>query len=286
MASISRGLDHVVVLVRDMDSAVTNYQRMGFQMTPRMYHPFGTANNLVMFQSTFLEILGIVKPEDLEGIGILLDQLLKDKEGVSHFALASDDVSADQREFEEKGLEPSHIDGFERAVTLPDGGVTKAVVSVCSFAQTDTPRVYMFVSRQHVAEAVWVREWQAHPNGVKDVKTLTIVAQDPATPFVPRFNSLFGTAAVAATNDAVWAQTPNGLIEVLTPQAFEAKYAGADIALEGVFPYMAAMTLQVADLAQVRTLLSANGVQFHTLPGRRLVVPPTFANGVAIEFAE
>ena len=35
---------------------------MGFTVTPRAEHPFGTANHLVQLQGNFLELLGIASP--------------------------------------------------------------------------------------------------------------------------------------------------------------------------------------------------------------------------------
>jgi catechol 2,3-dioxygenase-like lactoylglutathione lyase family enzyme len=285
-ASGERGLDHVVVMVNDMDQAVSNYRRLGFRVTPRMRHPFGTANNLIMFQSTFLEILGVADPEQLSGIGEIVAAFLRQKEGVSHFALRSSDAEADRREFLQKGLKPGAVSGFERAVTLPSGRTLNAVVTVCTFEQSDTPRVLMFVSTQHVPEAVWIPEWQVQPNGAEEIESVVIVASDPGQPFRRRLAALFGDSAMTLRERAVVAHTGAGTIEVITPDEFLKRFAVAGVELENVYPYVAAMTLRVADLAVTRNVLSVNGVEFHAAAAadRRIIVPASQTNGITIEF--
>lgn len=151
----TRGIDHVIILVRDLAQAAEIYGRMGFCIAPRMFHPFGTANNLIMFQTNFLELLGIVAPEKLEGPLVAATQaFLSVREGASSIAFLSTDAQADHGEFASKGLAPSEVFGFRRAVTLPDGRETTAVVNTVSLPQPQTPLVSMFVCQQHVPEAI------------------------------------------------------------------------------------------------------------------------------------
>jgi Glyoxalase-like domain len=52
-------LDHVVVDARDrIDEAVQAYQALGFLITPRGHHTLGSRNNLVIFGTNYLELLG------------------------------------------------------------------------------------------------------------------------------------------------------------------------------------------------------------------------------------
>ena len=57
---MNRGIDHLVLDVRDLDSARETYSRFGFTTTPRAIHPFGTGNSLVQLQNNFLELLTVV----------------------------------------------------------------------------------------------------------------------------------------------------------------------------------------------------------------------------------
>ena len=58
-----KGLDHVVVMVDGIDTAEAAYRKLGFQVQPRGFHTkLGTANQLMIFDKDYFEILGIVEP--------------------------------------------------------------------------------------------------------------------------------------------------------------------------------------------------------------------------------
>ena len=53
------GLDHVVILVRDLDAAQATYARLGLTLTPRGFHSIGTHNHCSMFGSDYVELLAV-----------------------------------------------------------------------------------------------------------------------------------------------------------------------------------------------------------------------------------
>ena len=57
-----RKFDHLVLAAQDLDRQRGFYARMGFTLTPRARHPFGTANSLVQLQGNFLELLSVADP--------------------------------------------------------------------------------------------------------------------------------------------------------------------------------------------------------------------------------
>ncbi|HAJ21602.1 MAG TPA: hypothetical protein DCL95_16335, partial [Rhodospirillaceae bacterium] len=52
-----RGLDHLVLAVTALNDARETYTQLGFTLTPRAEHSWGTANQLVQLQGSFLEVL-------------------------------------------------------------------------------------------------------------------------------------------------------------------------------------------------------------------------------------
>ena len=54
-----QGIDHVVVLVRDLDKAQQAYARMGFTLTPRGFHTLGSQNHCLMFGGDYVELLAV-----------------------------------------------------------------------------------------------------------------------------------------------------------------------------------------------------------------------------------
>ncbi|MBL9097647.1 MAG: VOC family protein, partial [Alphaproteobacteria bacterium] len=67
MAPITR-LDHVVIAVKNLDSAAATYRKFGFTLTPRGLHEGkGTGNHCIMFANTYVELLGIVDETGAKG---------------------------------------------------------------------------------------------------------------------------------------------------------------------------------------------------------------------------
>jgi len=282
----TRGIDHLVILTHNMDKAVDAYQKMGFTPMYRMLHPFGTANNLIMFESNFLEILGIVEPSKIIGIGSFIKQLLDKREGISHFALQSTDANADHQESVDKGFETIEVSGFEREVELPDGRKINAVVSVCGIQQPETPRVQIFFSQQHVAEAVWIPQWQQHANGALDVESVTILSEDAERDFGNLFRKLFGNKKIEVDDGNMVAKTPNGQIHVLTASSFQNKFTGTNIQTESVLPYVAAMTIKVRTVGVVEEILKTNKVSSWKTNSGSVLVGPEDGIGVVVEFIQ
>ena len=58
-----RGVDHCFLLVRDLDSSLEQYRRLGFTVSPRGLHSAtkGTANHTIMLSDNdYFELLGVV----------------------------------------------------------------------------------------------------------------------------------------------------------------------------------------------------------------------------------
>ena len=56
------GIDHAVVMVRDLDKAAENYRQLGFTLSPRGTHSahMGTGNYTIMFDPDYMELLGVL----------------------------------------------------------------------------------------------------------------------------------------------------------------------------------------------------------------------------------
>src|SRR5438477_325246 len=80
------GIDHVIVGVRDLERARMGWSRLGFTLSPRGRHiGQGTANCCIMFESDYVELLGIVDPNDFVQ---RLDMFLAQREGLMAAAFA------------------------------------------------------------------------------------------------------------------------------------------------------------------------------------------------------
>ena len=125
---VERPIDHLVLCVRDLDAARRVYERLGFTLTPKALHPFGTANSLVQLRGNFLELLAVadrslIKPvgEGEFGFAAFNERFLAAREGMSMLVFASDDARRDQQEFAASGLDTYAPFDFSRQAVLPDG---------------------------------------------------------------------------------------------------------------------------------------------------------------------
>ncbi len=58
------GIDHLIILVKDLDEAAHNYEVLGFQVKPGGKHAAGTENVLIGFHDgTYIELLAFQTPE-------------------------------------------------------------------------------------------------------------------------------------------------------------------------------------------------------------------------------
>src|SRR3990170_3189297 len=56
------GIDHAVVMVRDLDAAAANWKRLGFTISPRGTHSakMGSGNTTIMLDPDYIELLGVL----------------------------------------------------------------------------------------------------------------------------------------------------------------------------------------------------------------------------------
>ena len=82
-----RGIDHAVILVRDLDRARDTYARMGFTLTPRGYHSLGSQNHCIMFGRDYIELMAL--PATPPAAFQYFADFLTRGEGVGALALAA-----------------------------------------------------------------------------------------------------------------------------------------------------------------------------------------------------
>ncbi len=97
-------IDHIVILVRDLDEASANWSRAGFTVTPGGTHAAGTTHNaLVTFEDgTYFELIAFFEPDTQQEHRWW--PRVADGEGLIDYALLSDDLNTDAAGFRGRGL--------------------------------------------------------------------------------------------------------------------------------------------------------------------------------------
>jgi len=280
MKQAVKGLDHVVVMVDGIDMAQAAYERLGFQVQPRGFHrKLGTANHLMIFERDYFEILGIV--EDTE-FNAERRQWLKGGGGLANVALATDGADLAYEAFKSAGLQPDAPLAFERAVEV-DGKTEQARFRTVRIPKAHMPVVGFFVCEHITPQFVYRPEWANHPNGARGILGVTVIAEEPAK-WATTLRRYFGSGAVKQEGEALVVDTGTQPIRYLTRDAYMARHPGIVPARPGDHP--ALLRLRAESLPACEAFLTKNGVKLLKPDSDRLLVPPSEAADLTLEFAE
>ncbi len=287
----SRGIDHLVLPVRDLSAARKLYAALGFTLTPDAQHPFGTGNFLAQFDGSFLEVLSVTRPELVEqaepghfSFAAYNQDFLARREGFSMLVFESRDARHDREEFAAEGLTTYAPFDFQRQAKLPSGDSVTVGFSLAFVTDASAPDCVFFTCQQHAPQYFWKPEYQTHPNGAARIDEVAMVAEEPRA-LEQFFVGLQGRERVAAYADRLLVGTARGRVSVQRPGAFAARFPGMTPPDAPDSPYFAGYVIGVADLGETRALLEENGVSF-VKEGRMLMVGPQEAFGCMIAFQE
>lgn len=259
------GIDHPLILVRDIEAARGFYTRLGFTVTPVGRHPWGTSTSLAVLERSALELMGIYDDTVIDALsagsfrfGRHMRDALAEREGLSLVALHSRDTPGDAKAMVARGIETQgHID-FRRRVRPPGRDWDEAVVSLDILLDPALPRVSHFLARQHKPELLWVPEWMRHANGARFVAAVTYLADDPA-PLVRRLDAMFGGAREGESGWEI--ATGQGSFRVIRPDQWRTVFADTPCpAITPCEPAGVAIDVAVSALSAVRRLLGEAGL--------------------------
>jgi catechol 2,3-dioxygenase-like lactoylglutathione lyase family enzyme len=282
-----RGIDHLVLAVRDLDGAARLYGAMGFQVGARNRHPWGTENRIVQFPGTFLELITVGEGAEIPphgpgvfSFGAFVAEYLARREGLAMLVLDGPDGEADARAFAEAGIGAFAPFRFERRARRPDGSDGPVAFTLAFARDEGAPGAGFFTCRQHHPENFWNEGFQRHPNGATGIDVAVLAAPDPAArrPFLEAFT---GVSATSPAGRDLSFRLARGRVDVLTPD--DAAEAYGSIEADPNAPEFAAFAVRVPDVAAVARSLAAAGIP-HQAMGSRTVVPASAAHGVAVAF--
>lgn len=274
------GLDHIVVLVRDLAAAADNWARLGFTVSPRGTHSehMGTGNHTIMLGPDYLELLGVLHPTPLNAPS---RRLLEQREGVERTAFRTTDADAAVADLKARGVAALGPNDFGRPVDLPDGTKSEARFRTFLWPVDQRPGGMRIFACQHLTpEAVWIPELQKHANTARRIVEIDLLADDPevSAAFLAK---LIDGAVEREAEDVfrLWPGFGKGDIVMLGRKAAEARFPAA--ALQGFKGEGAlAIVLEAADLGAAARVIGARGI----VETDRVIVPCGEANGVVVQF--
>ena len=285
-----RGIDHVVLCVRDLGRARRAYERLGFTTTPPAAHPFGTANSLVQIGASYLELLTVIDPAAIPpprpghfSFAAFNRAFLERRQGMSMLAFESDDARADHARFAARGLHAYEPFEFSRPAPRPDGGETTVSFVIAFLAEPGAPEAMFFVCQHRTAESLWAPAYQRHANTASAIAEITMVAERPLD-MAGFFARLLGPDTVTAAPGQVSVRTSRGAISVFSPARFAERYPEATPTEAPSSPIFARCRITVADIAAAGAVVAKRNLRFREREGT-LLIDPRETLGVSIELA-
>jgi hypothetical protein len=272
------GIDHAVVLVRDLDAAEAAWRRLGFAPTPRGHHTLGSSNHCMMFERDYLELLAVPTPHPSMAY---FTAFLARGEGLAAFAFASDDGLAAHAAFVRDGIAADPPFEFSRPVERAGG--RDARFRIVQLPESATPGMRAFVCQQFTPEVVWLPQDVVHPNGATALAGITVACDDPQR-VAAGYARLAGVAPQAGATPGTATVRVGRTRFDFEPRAGLAARLGGALPADGPAVQAAAIAVGVRDPARVRALLAANGVPAIALAAGAIAVPAVHAQGVAVVF--
>ena len=197
-------------------------------------------------------------------------------------ALATDGADLAYEAFKKAGLDPDPPLPFDRAVEVA-GKTEHAAFRTIRIPKTNMPVVGFFVCEHLTPQFVYRAEWATHPNGARGIRGVTVIAEQPEK-WISEIEKYFGSGSVKREGQGLVVDTGTQPVRYLPRASYLARYPG--IVPVRAADHPALLSLKVDSLAACEALLKKNGVKVLKPDAARLLVPPSEAADLTLEFVE
>ncbi|WP_024514484.1 VOC family protein [Bradyrhizobium sp. Tv2a-2] len=273
------GIDHAVIMVRDLDQAAANWKKLGFTVSPRGTHSahMGSGNYTIMLDPDYIELLGVLNPTEHN---VPARAFLEKREGIERIAFTALDSAAGAEEIRARGYPPVGPTDFERPVTMPDGRVSAAKFRTFQWPVAEAPGgVRIFACQHKTRETVWIPELMTHANGARRLRQVLLVSPEPAVEAAHLSGMIDREAREQADGSVVVLSGANRADFVfMTKEQLASRYPQVPLA---VLPERGSAGLVIAaDLAAAEKALGGVAIR----SGGSMCVPPAAGNGTLLAF--
>ena len=276
------GIDHVVVMVRDLDRAAEGWKQLGFTVSPRGTHSahMGSGNYTIMLDPDYIELLGVLAPTEHNAPA---RAFLDKREGIERVAFTAVDSAAGAEEIRARGYPPIGPTDFERPVTMPDGSLSAAKFRTFQWPVAEAPGGMRIFACQHkTRETVWIPALMTHANGAKRLRQVLLLAPEPGQE-AAHLSRMIDRETRTVQDGAIAVPSGSGRADFvfLTREQLSSRYP--DVALSSLPERgCVGLVIESADLAATETALGAAGVRSRG----GICVPPSASNGTLLAFVE
>jgi catechol 2,3-dioxygenase-like lactoylglutathione lyase family enzyme len=284
--------DHLVIAVRDLDSAIQRYQRLGFDVRPGGRHTGrGTYNALIRFGLDYIELISVYDVEEARASsfrsGTIVDLLQEHEELLLSYALATSEIEQDAERF--RGTELFVTEPFAMQRTRPDGEMLswRLFVPGGSSWRRSWPFIIQWDAPDE--QRLQLEQPGTHVNGVIGWNGITVVARNLESA-LDLYQQRLGLALQSSDFDtrlhgrSATFHPGESRIELLQPEEFGPAQSLLNAIGEG--PIEA--TFQVKNIDHTRRYLTQQGVAFEAGPSGHtsLLISPRGLSGIRFVFEQ
>lgn len=276
-----KGINHLVLAARDMDALRQRYERLGFTLTPRAQHPFGTGNSVAQLHGSYLELLSVTQPQnvpdhagDAFSFAAFNRDFLARHEGFSMLVLDTQDAQLDRARWAQADLRTYAPFEFSRMAKKANGEEVRVGFALAFTSHPDAPWLGLFACQHFAPDYFEQEEYLRHPNSATGIADVWI-SGDGALELAGWLETVTGARAVAEGTCKMLALR-TGRIVLASPDEFAAAF-GVQPPNARSGPHLAGYTVAC------RSLAFFDGMGLERI-GERLVVSPEDAFGTAMAF--
>ena len=164
------GIDHIVIVVPDLEAATKSYERLGFTVVRGGRHPVGTYNALIsLVDGSYIELIAFYEANPKHRWWMPLQK----GGGLVDFCMQTDNLMRDTREFRNAGVNIDDPQPLTRA--RPDGYQLKWVLSI---PREGHRGVAPFLIQDETPREERIPREMTHKNGATGIGTVTVAVND------------------------------------------------------------------------------------------------------------
>lgn len=250
------GMDHIPLVVRDLEQAEADFKALGFAIKPGRFHADGIRNAHVKFpDGTEIEL--ITAPAAVDTLTSEYRARLETGEGPVYFGLYAPDPAALSAQLATSGFAANQDGGLVEFAL--QSSLHPLFFGTRQKAPTDRPEHFAHANGALRLSGLWVRDL----GGAKDLFSKLDVALRSAKPCGP----LQGPVTIA--------HLPEGDLLLVRPQAGPGNVAAAQV--------------EVRSLGAVKQVLTKQRIALQDFPmcdPASVWVPPSAAHGIWLQFIQ
>jgi catechol 2,3-dioxygenase-like lactoylglutathione lyase family enzyme len=280
--------DHAVIAVRDLDSAIEQFRRLGFDAQPGGQHTGrGTHNGLVRFGLDYFELLSVYDEAEARANNpkgpTILDALKGRDAALVGYALATTNIEQDAEHFRGTGSALPRPNPMQR--TRPDGQTLTWRTLSPDGLSWNQPWPFLIQWDIPDEQRLQVDQPGIHPNGTTRWIRVAVATRNLESTLDVYQNQLGLELIKRDTHQGAHLATfslGKSTIQLLAPEGEGDVQQIIKEKGEGPF----ALSFAVQSLEQTRTFLELRGIRFvqKTAEIEKLVLDPSETYGIGISF--